>query len=152
MRGVGPKSREDAMNWCSLELTKHLGEGNNQGAACTPCGVEEQRQSWCCCCSGLLHPTGMGSEEVVAILSLQNTLLSAAQRTRETHIFSWGAGAHWLIPLMGRDTEVRQLRSGSCHYLEKNKAENVPGGLSKLPSPTSMVTALLAASNCRWQC
>lgn len=35
----------------------------------------------------------------------------------------------------GRDTEVRQLRSGSCHYWEENKATSAPASLSKLTPP-----------------
>lgn len=93
-----------------------------------------------------------GLEEVVTVVSLQSTL-SAAQRARELeYFFMKSRHTVWLIPVMDRDTEVRQLRSGSCHDLEENKAENVPGGLSKLTSPTSVVMMLLAVSPRRGQC
>lgn len=53
-------------------------------------------------------------------VGLQNRI-STALRTEETVP---ELQVHWLIPVMDGDIEMRQLRSGSHHYWEENKATN----------------------------
>lgn len=51
----------------------------------------------------------------------------------------------------GRETAVRYLRSGSCHYWKENKGTNAPAALLQFTLPPPISAALLAVSGCKAQ-